>query len=219
VAVDADGLAFLVVDEVDLGDSDQHRLAVAHFKLGLDARAHHLLGRHPIDLLDPGAHELDAATRDDVGLEAVGPEMVEQLEHRLIDELGVGAVELGVARGGQPPFHDLLELGCGHPGMRGHHQLEQTVLAGGRHRFEITFQDSLEGLLLFPFRVLSCQGLDPVDGEQELEVDRFLRPQGAVVVEDGDPLGFGDELGGRRVGDPNDKIENGLSGGTIVPGG
>jgi hypothetical protein len=40
----------------------------------------------------PRAHELDAAAGDDEGLEAVGPQVLEQLEHRLVDHLGVGAV-------------------------------------------------------------------------------------------------------------------------------
>ncbi len=51
VLLDADRLAGLVVDEVDLRQLDEHRLAVAHLELHLAAAADDLLGRDAIDLL------------------------------------------------------------------------------------------------------------------------------------------------------------------------
>jgi hypothetical protein len=50
VLVDADRLAGLVVDEVDLRQAHQHRLAVAHFIFRLDAAADDLLRRDAINL-------------------------------------------------------------------------------------------------------------------------------------------------------------------------
>ena len=100
--VDADRLAGLVVDEIDLGQPEQHRLAVAHLEPRLDRRADDLLGRNAVDLLGPRAHELDAAAGDDEGLEAVGAQVGEQLQHRLIDQLGVGPLEARIARGREP---------------------------------------------------------------------------------------------------------------------
>ena len=73
------------------GSLHQHRLAVAHLELRLAAAADDLLGRDAVDLLRPRAHELDAAAGDDEGLEAVRAQVGEQLEHRLIDHLGVEA--------------------------------------------------------------------------------------------------------------------------------
>jgi len=61
--------------KIDLGQARDHRLAVAQLELGLDGAADHLLRRHPIHLLAEGAHELDAAARHDVGLEAVRPQV------------------------------------------------------------------------------------------------------------------------------------------------
>ena len=86
--MDADRLAFLVVDEIQLGQAHEDGLAVAHFVLRLDAAADDLLGRDAVDLLGPRAHELDAAAGDDEGLEAVGAQVGEHFEHRLIDHLG-----------------------------------------------------------------------------------------------------------------------------------
>ena len=43
--------------------------------------------------------------------------------------------------GGEPALDDLLELRRGHPGVRGHHQLEQAMLAGGGYRLEIAQRD------------------------------------------------------------------------------
>ena len=73
--VDADRLALLVVDEVELGHLDDHRLAVSDLVLGLDAGSHDLLGRHAVGFLGEDAEEIDAAAGDDEGLEVIGAEV------------------------------------------------------------------------------------------------------------------------------------------------
>ena len=69
-------------------------LPSAPLEPGLDAAADHLLGRNAVDLLGPGAHELDAAARDDEGLEAVGAQVGQQFLHRLVGHLGEQAAGL-----------------------------------------------------------------------------------------------------------------------------
>src|SRR5262249_53083297 len=54
--------------------------ALVHFDPQFLARADHLLARDDIDFLRAGAHEIDATTCHDVGLEAVLPQELEQLE-------------------------------------------------------------------------------------------------------------------------------------------
>ena len=49
VLVDADRLAGLVVDEIDLRQPEQHRLAVLHLEPRLDRGADDLLGRNAVD--------------------------------------------------------------------------------------------------------------------------------------------------------------------------
>ena len=71
VLVDADGLVGLVIIEVQFRQTHEHRLAIAHFKLRLDAAADDLFRRDAINLFRPRAHELDAAAGDDEVLEAV----------------------------------------------------------------------------------------------------------------------------------------------------
>ncbi len=100
--VDADRFAFVVVYEIDLGDADQDRAILPHFELGFDAGADHLLGRDAVHVLDPGAHELDAASGDDVGPEIVGPQEIEKLQHGLVNHLGVETSGPGVAGAGNP---------------------------------------------------------------------------------------------------------------------
>src|SRR5690348_8635829 len=74
--VDAFGLARTVVDEQNLRHFDQHWFLVPRAILS-DARgADDLLRRDAVGLVGEGAHELDAATRDDEGLEAVGAEII-----------------------------------------------------------------------------------------------------------------------------------------------
>ena len=53
VLVDAERFARIVVDEVDLRQEHDHRLAAAHFELRLHAAADDLLGRDAIDLFRP----------------------------------------------------------------------------------------------------------------------------------------------------------------------
>jgi len=63
--VDADRFPVLVVDEVDLGQTDNHRFTVTHLVLGLDAAANDLPGRYAVNLFRPWPHEFDAAAGHD----------------------------------------------------------------------------------------------------------------------------------------------------------
>ena len=137
------GLPSLSSMKFDLGQPHQHRLAVAHLVLGLDAATDHLLGRDAVDLLGPGPHELDAAAGDDEGLEAVGPQVSEQLEHGLVDHLGVGPPGRRMPRGGQPLVDDWLELFGRDPGMGGHDQFEEPLLAVPARAFMSPFEHRL----------------------------------------------------------------------------
>ena len=110
VLVDADGLVAFVVVEVQLRQTHEHGLAVAHLKLRLDAAADDLFRRDAIDLLRPRAHELDAAAGDDEVLEAVRAQVGEHFEHRLIDHVGKSLPVCRMFRGGDPVLDDLLEL-------------------------------------------------------------------------------------------------------------
>src|SRR6185436_14214340 len=87
--VDADGLAGLVVNEVDFGQAQDRRLAVAHFEAGLGAAPDDLLGRYAIDFFRPWPHEIDPAAGDDESLEIVGPQIGQELKHRLVDHLRI----------------------------------------------------------------------------------------------------------------------------------
>ena len=120
-------------------------------------RADHLLGRNAVDLLGQGAHELDAAARHDEGLEAVGAQVLQQLEHRLIDEIGIGPVEARVPRARDPARDRLREFVGRHAGMRGRDDLEQALLAGRRQRLQVVFEHRLERLLRLPLGMLAAR--------------------------------------------------------------
>jgi hypothetical protein len=79
--------------------------------------------------------------------------------------------------------------------MRGHDELEQTFFTSRRQCLPIVFQYRLERLLIFPLGVIGGKPADAFHGEQQLKVNWFFSPKGAVVVKDGDPLGMGDEIG------------------------
>ena len=147
--VDADRLARAVVDELDLGELHQRRLARGVEPELRDAgRADHLLGRNAVGLLRPHPHELDAAAGHDEGLEAVGAQVSQQLDHRLVDQLVVGPVEARMSCGREPVGNGLCEFVRRHAAMRRGHQRQQALFALRRQRLPVAGKERLERLLL-----------------------------------------------------------------------
>jgi hypothetical protein len=107
----------------------------------------------------------------------------EQLEHRLVDQLGVRALKFRMAGGGDPVGDNRRELVGRHAGMGRRHDLEQPLLAGRRERLPVALEHRLERLGLLPFGMLRRHRPYPVEREGELEVDRLLGPERAVIVE------------------------------------
>ena len=194
VLVDADGLVAFVVIEVQLRQTHEHGLAVAHFKLRLDAAADDLFRRDAVNLLRPRAHELDAAAGDDEVLEAVRAQVGEQFEHRLIDHFGEELAGLRMFRGGDPVLDDLLEFHRGHARVRGHEEFQERVVAAGERGFQIALEQRGERFLGLPLGMLRRERLHAVEREIQLNGHRLLAPERAVVVERGDALGHGHEI-------------------------
>jgi len=73
-------------------------------------------------------------------------------------------------------------------------------------------------------RVVAERGLpvhplpNTIHEKSGLKGQRILRPEGAVVVEDGDPLGRCDMIRRGRIAHPADEVDDGTLGGTVVPG-
>ena len=108
-------------------------------------------------------------------------------------------------RRADPVGDDFLELlGC-HSGVGGHNQFHNRAFVTGQGG-RVTLEHRSEWFLPFPFRVLGCQGLDTIEDEECLDIHGLLGPQSAVVVEDGDPIGDGDEVGSAFLRHFNDKI-------------
>jgi hypothetical protein len=59
-------------------------------------------------------------------LKTVGAEKTQQLDHRLIDQLGIKAIEAGMVRGGDPIGDELQEVVGGNAGMADRHDFEKT---------------------------------------------------------------------------------------------
>ena len=154
---DADRLAGLVVDQVDRRLDHDGRLAVLHHVLGLERGADDLLRRHAVDLLGPGPHELDRAAGNDERLESIGPQVRQHFEHGLVDALGVRPVEPGMLCGGEPVETVVSNSVDRHAGVRGHQDLDQSLLARLREGLVIAFEHGLERLLLLPLRMFVGQ--------------------------------------------------------------
>ena len=103
--MDALGLAGLVVVEQELGLPDENRLAVrSRFETEPEHGSDHLLGRNAIDPLGIGADEILAAAGHDIGAVAVGAQIFEQLDLRLIDEFGERPLPARIAGLPDPGF-------------------------------------------------------------------------------------------------------------------
>ena len=138
--------------------------------------ANHLLGRNVIDPVGKNAHEVDTATGDDEGLEAVGAQVSEQFQHRLIDHLAVKPFSDGMLGGRDPFANDLIEFHGGHAGMRDRDDLENRGLAAGERTFEIALEQRGKRLLVLPLRMQRGERLHAVERKSELEGDGLLRP-------------------------------------------
>jgi hypothetical protein len=154
----------------------------------------------------------------DEGLEAVGAEIRQHLQHRLVDQFGVGLLEFRIASRREPVGDDLGEFVHGHTGVGHGDQLDEALFAVCGQGLHVTVQHGLERLLGLPVGVLRCQRPDAVEDECELDRHRVFDPQGAVVVERGDALIDGYEVRSALDGDAQNKIGNGFLRGTVVPG-
>src|SRR5271154_4292542 len=116
---DADRLRLPIVEDVELGELRERNPVAARIEAQFDARADHLLSRNAVSFVHKRAHEVGAAGRDDVSLEAVRPQIGEQLDLRLIDALFEQSADLGMLRRREPSTRDLDELLVGYARMGG----------------------------------------------------------------------------------------------------
>src|SRR5271163_403367 len=76
-------------------------------------------GGNTVGYLGKGSHEFDATARDDKGLEAIGPQIGEQLQHRLEYHFSEQLVGFRMTRSRQPLMQLRLEFVRCHVGMCG----------------------------------------------------------------------------------------------------
>jgi len=114
-AVDPDYLSDAIVDESYLRQAHQYRLAVFHFILRLVERSHNLLWWNAIHALRIDTHKRLPTASDDVGSESVGTQILHDLEHRLIDQVGVRSLEPRILFCHQPSRNNLLKRVGAHP--------------------------------------------------------------------------------------------------------
>jgi hypothetical protein len=101
--------------------------------------------------------------------------------------------------------------------VRGRHDLQEPVLAELRQRGSVARQYGLERLAVLPLRMLRRHRLHPVERQGDLEIDRLLGPQRAVVVEGGDALFDRDKVRAALRRDAGDEIGDGFLHRTVVP--
>src|SRR4030095_11504913 len=142
-AMDADRLSGLVVDMNHLRQLHEDGLPVAHLEFRLPDAADDLLRWDAVHLLGEDPHEVDPAARDNESLEAVGPQVQQQLQHGLVDELAVAALESGMLGLGQPVLHGLGELVGGHARMGHGYHLGYALLPRRGARLPVVLAEPL----------------------------------------------------------------------------
>ncbi|MNJ34819.1 hypothetical protein D3C77_295440 [compost metagenome] len=217
-SVDADRLARAIIVVEYLGQALDGQRALVVVKARVQGRADHLLRGNAIDLFSERPHESDFAARDDISLKAIGAQVLEQLQHRLEDHLGVRLLGFWVNRRGEPAsgLGDK-RLGADTGVSRGNN-FQQAIHTACSQGLVVTFKDRLERLLGFPLWVLRGQALDFIQGKLHLEVHWLLAPQGAVIVEHRDAFSHRHIILAAFYADGADKLLDGLARGPVVPG-
>jgi len=207
-----------VIDEQDLRLAQELRLSISGELISGDGRgANYLLRRNAVALVGEDSHELHATARNDEGLEVVGAQIGEQLQHGLINEICVGPVEARMAGGREPLSDDSGKFLGAHAAMAHRHDLHEALLTRSEQRLLVARKHSCEGLLLFPFWMLRRERLYPVNGEGELEINRLLGPERAVVVESRDALLWLNEIRRTFLCDTLDKGNDSFLRRGVVP--
>ena len=77
----------------------------------------------------------------------------------------------------------------GYPGVRAHDDFEQALFATRERPFDIALEQRGKWLCRLPFRMLWREGFHAIKRKEELEVERLLRPERAIIVERSDTFG------------------------------
>src|SRR5690625_2541925 len=145
--------------------------------------------------------------------------MVEKFELRLVDQVRVGNFTLRMLRGADPLADGPGKSLGRHAGVSLGHHLRYRLFRLLAQALQVAGQQRLVRLLLLPVGMIRCPTAEVVQSEEELEGQRFLRPQGAVVIEDRDALTGREEVLRSLVGHPRNEVQDLLPGTSFPPGG
>ena len=187
-------------------------------KLAEGKGANHLLGRDAIHLLGHHPHKIDAAAGDNPGLEAIIPQIPQQLLHRQITELIVVAAKTGILAAVDPASDPLGKLGGGHAAVGQSHQLGEPLLPRFGHGLEVVVQHCRDDGVGLPLRVFRCQTLDLVHRKLQLIGHGRFRPEGAVIVKHHMALLWRNKSRLPLIGGIGHPAGNRLLGRRVIPG-
>ena len=174
-------------------------------------------GGTPYTLLGVRAHEVLTASGDDIGLVAVRAQVLQNLQHRLIDQFRVRAIPARMLCRGHPPLRLGREFVHAHAAECRGEDLFQV-----RHRefgdcCMVTGQNRFEGFDVLQFRLLRDHRWNAVEAVGHLRVDRMLDPQRAVLIEGRDTSLRRDEVRTRLVGRRAHEVHDALLCRAVVP--
>jgi hypothetical protein len=173
-------------------------------------------GGHAVHGLRDRTDEVSAAPRADEGLETVGAQIVQQLEHGAISKRGEGHTQRGMLRQLEEGAHLGLELVLRRAGRGERQQLHDRLLAGIDEVADVAGQRRLDRRARRQRAILSHARPELRQHEDPLD-HRLLRPQRAVVVEGRDALRRRDKIRRAFAANRSDEAQDRLLGRTIVP--
>ena len=212
------GLPEEVVVEQKFRRSHQDGLArVVVSECGIERRSYDLFGRDAVGLISVHANELLPASSDDVGLVAIGAQILHHLEHGLIDKFGEWPMPSRVACFCDPVLHQRRELAGSHPGMSGEDDFLEVLRRELRHRLAIAGNHRLERLNRLPLRMLRRKRHDTVQRKDDLRVDRLLDPKSSILIKSRKSIAGSNEFRAAWRSSRRDQLDDCLLGWSIVP--
>src|SRR5689334_9138885 len=181
-------LAWSVMQDFDFRHFEQHGTRRSDSEFGNGRRPHHSLGRNAIGFFGKDANEIRTVSRNNENFELVGPQITEQLQHRLINKIRIDATEARILCRSEPLGNDARELLRAHARLRHFDDLDDPVRIECRQAIQATFEHRSEWFSFPQVRIHMSQRFQPVENKNKLDTVRLLWPKRAVVVEYSDAL-------------------------------
>ena len=215
--IDTDRLPLFVVNEIKLSRFDNFGNSVFDLKSNSALGTNDLFWRNPVNFFSPHSHEVKSTSRNDIGLEAIGTQIIQHFQHGLIRKVSVTPLESSMLGLFDPIRNTFLEFNVRHPCMCRAQNRNQPSFHICFDHIHVTVQSRSKVFVVFPLRMLWSKSLQFSQRKEQLERQWILGPQCSVVIKNSDPVCFWDKLITGRVGHRVNEFHKRSFGVSIIP--